>query len=417
MVRRLAHAIPLSAAGAVLAGSLVAAPSVAAGPSTVPTAEERLYDAGEIPARLVASAGLERYPGELRRALARSRTVEEAERAAEQSSRDVWRAAVQRVQSGADGFAADDRPLYWARLAMIRAVRDWRPGFAVPEARRSGIVTAIDEISRGQRRAPSGRTVLVTGFDPFRLTRDIRQGNPSGAIALALDGTRIDTPGGPVTVVAMTFPVRWRDFGAGMVERAVTPFLRPGPSRAVGFTTVSQGRPGRFDLEAINGVWRGGAVDNEAACFRGEAPVAGVAPQWTRSTLPMSAIGAAARGRYPVVRNPEIAYATGKNPPVTTACGLPPMSAITTTGEPPAGALARQGAGGDYLSNEIGYRVTLVRDRLAAPVPGGHLHTPVLDGLPADRSVVDSAQYRANLAAIVAQARSVVAVVARGERG
>ncbi|MGV7750502.1 hypothetical protein PJM50_30070, partial [Mycobacterium kansasii] len=85
---------------------------------------------------------------------------------------------------------------------------------------------------------------------------------------------------------AMTFPVRWRDFGAGMVERAVTPFLRPGPSRAVGFTTVSQGRPDTFDLEAINGVWRGGAVDNEAACFRGEAPVAGVAPQWTRSTLP-----------------------------------------------------------------------------------------------------------------------------------
>ena len=36
----------------------------------------------------------------------------------------MWRAAVQRVQSGADGFAADDRPLYWARLAMIRAVRD-----------------------------------------------------------------------------------------------------------------------------------------------------------------------------------------------------------------------------------------------------------------------------------------------------
>ncbi|MCS3779794.1 hypothetical protein [Tsukamurella ocularis] len=418
MVCRLVHAISLSAAGTVVvAGALVGAPAVAAGPSTVPTAEERLYDAGKVPGSLVASAGLERYPRELTRALARARTVDDAERAAEQSSRAVWRAAVQRVQSGTDGFTADDRPLYWTRLAMIRAVRDWRPGFAVPDARRAVIVTAIDEVSRGQRRAPSGRTVLVTGFDPFRLTRDIRQGNPSGAIALALDGTRIDTPSGPVTVVAMTFPVRWRDFGAGMVERAVTPFLQPGPSRSVGFTTVSQGRPGRFDLEAINGVWRGGAVDNEAACFRGEAPVAGVAPQWTRSTLPMRAVGAAARGRYPVVRNSEIAYATETNPPVSTTCGLPALDATTTTGEPPVGALARQGAGGDYLSNEIGYRVTLVRDRLAAPVPGGHLHTPVLDGLPADRSVVDSAQYRANLAAIVAQARSVVAVVARGERG
>ncbi|NMD54254.1 MULTISPECIES: pyroglutamyl peptidase [Tsukamurella] len=416
MARRLAHAISLSAVGAVAAGLLFAAPAVGEGPSTVSTSEERL-GTGEVPGRLVASAGFERYPRDLSRALAGARTVAEAERAAERSSRDLWRAAVQRVQSGADGFTADDRPLYWTRLAMIRAVREWRPGFAVPDAQRTGMVTTIDEVSRGQRRAPTGRTVLVTGFDPFRLTRDIRQGNPSGAIALALDGTLIDTPSGPVTVVAMTFPVRWRDFGAGMVERAVTPFLRPGPSRAVGFTTISQGRPGKFDLEAINGVWRGGAVDNEAACFRGEAPVAGDAPQWTRSTLPMAAVTTAARGRYPVVRNPEIAYTTGTNPAVSTACGLPPLPSTTTTAEPPAGALARQGAGGDYLSNEIGYRVTLVRDRLAAPVPGGHLHTPVLDGLPADRGVVESAQYRANLAAVVAQARSVVAVVARGERG
>ncbi|WP_158636055.1 pyroglutamyl peptidase [Tsukamurella sputi] len=412
---RLAHAISLSAVG-IVAGSLFAGPAVADGPSTVPTAEERL-GAGEVPGRLVASAGFERYPRDLSRALAGARTVAEAERAAERSSRDLWRAAVERVQTGTDGFAADDRPLYWTRLALIRAVREWRPGFAVPDARRTRIVTTIDEVSRGQRRAPSGRTVLVTGFDPFRLSRDIRQGNPSGAIALALDGTRIDTPNGPVTVVAMTFPVRWRDFGAGMVERAVTPFLRPGPSRAVGFTTVSQGRPGKFDLEAINGVWRGGAVDNEGACYRGEAPEAGAAPQWTRSTLPMAAIGAAAQGRYPVVRNTEIAYATGANPAVSSTCDLPALPSTTTTGEPPTGALARQGAGGDYLSNEIGYRVTLVRDRLAAPVPGGHVHTPVLDGLPSDRGVVESAQYRANLAAIVAQARSVVGVVARGERG
>ncbi|MBS4099652.1 hypothetical protein [Tsukamurella paurometabola] len=417
MFRRLVHAVSLSAVGAVVAGALIAPPAAADGPATTPTAEERLYGAGEVPGRLVASAGFDRYPHDLGRALAAARSADEAERAAERASRDVWRAAVRRAQSGAEGFTADDRPLYWARLAMIRSVRDWRPAFAVSDARRAAIVTTVDEVSRGQRRAPSGRTVLVTGFDPFRLTRDIRQGNPSGAIALALDGTRIDTPSGPVTVVAMLFPVRWRDFGAGMVERAVTPFLRPGPSRAVGFTTVSQGRPGRFDLEAINGVWRGGAVDNEGACFRGEAPVAGVAPQWTRSTLPMAAVIAAAAGRYPVVRNSEIAYATGTNPAVSTVCDEPPTAATTTTGEPPAGALARQGAGGDYLSNEIGYRVTLVRDRLAAPVPGGHLHTPVLDGLPADRGVLESAQYRANLAAIVAQARSVVAVAARGERG
>lgn len=402
-------------AGALALG-LLAPAGAAADPTTALTAEEQMYDAGAVPGRLVAGAGFERFEPDLRTALEGAGTVEAADRAVTRVSGELWTAAVRRAQSGGDEFTADDRPLYWTRLALIRAVRQWSPAFAVPTARRAALVTTIDEVSRGQRRAPSGRTVLVTGFDPFRLNRDIRQGNPSGAIALALDGTVIDTPSGRVTVVAMLFPVRWRDFGAGMVERAVSPFLRPGPARAVGFTTVSQGRPGKFDLEAINGVWRGGAVDNEAACFRGPAPVPGAAPQWTRSTLPMAKISAAAAGRYPVVRNTEVSYALGSDPATSTGCDLPKLASVTTTAEPPAGARARQGAGGDYLSNEIGYRVTLVRDRSAAPVPGGHLHTPVLDGLPADRAVTESPAYRENLRAILAQGRSVVAVVARGER-
>ncbi|MDP0397407.1 hypothetical protein [Tsukamurella strandjordii] len=409
MRRSLIPAVILALTAALISPAVAAAD----GPATVVTAEERLYDAGDVPARLVADAGFDRYVRDLDDALGRASTAAEAERAAARVSSELFRAAVRRAQGAGAGFTADDRPLYWARLALIRAVRAWRP--AVTDAERTRIVTTIDEVSRGQRRAPSGRTVLVTGFDPFRLNRDIRQGNPSGAIALALDGTVIDTPAGRVTVVAMLFPVRWRDFGAGMVERAVTPFLAPGPSRAVGFTTISQGRPGKFDLEAINGVWRGGASDNEAACYRGPAPVAAQAPQWTRSTLPMAAISAAAQGRYPVARNSEISYAAGPNPATSTVCDLPKLPSTTTTEAPPASAMARQGAGGDYLSNEIGYRVTLVRDRLGASVPGGHVHTPVLDGLPADRAVTASPEYRANLAAIVDQARSVVAVVARGE--
>lgn len=404
------------AAVLALAGGVLAPGTAFSAPAPGPTPEERMYDAGDVPGRLVTGAGFDRFARDLASALDRARTADEADREASRVSSALFRAAVQRAQGAGPGFTADDRPLYWARIALIRTVRNWQPATAVTESERDRIVGTIDEVSRGQRRAPVGPTVLVTGFDPFRLTRDIRQGNPSGAIALALDGTQVDTPAGRVTVVAMLFPVRWRDFGAGMVERAVTPFLAPGSSRVVGFTTVSQGRPGKFDLEAINGAWRGGAVDNEGACYRGPAPVAGAAPQWTRSTLPMDAIVSAARGTYPVVRNTEVSYATGSDPAPSTVCDLPKLPSTTTTAEPPIDARARQGAGGDYLSNEIGYRVTLVRDRLAAPIPGGHLHTPVLDGLPAERSALESPQYRANLAAIVTQARAVVSVVAHGQR-
>lgn len=51
---------------------------------------------------------------------------------------------------------------------------------------------------------------------------------------------------------------------------------------------------------------------------------------------------------------------------------------------PTPGSQARAGGGGDYLSNEIAYRATLLRDALGLEAPGGHIHTPVLEGLDAE---------------------------------
>ena len=65
------------------------------------------------------------------------------------------------------------------------------------------------------------KRVLVTGFDPFTLDRDIRISNPSGATALALDGTVIETTHGPARIETAVFPVRWQDFTEGSVERAL----------------------------------------------------------------------------------------------------------------------------------------------------------------------------------------------------
>jgi hypothetical protein len=39
---------------------------------------------------------------------------------------------------------------------------------------------------------------------------------------------------------------------------------------------------------------------------------------------------------------------------------------------------ARQGGGGDYLSNESAYRNTLLRDTYGLKIPAGHIHTPVM---------------------------------------
>lgn len=144
---------------------------------------------------------------------------------------------------------------------MSAALRQWNPGFVLAEHDRATLIADLDRTSRGQDdiQFPRGRKVtriLVTGFDPFTLDSDIRQANPSGALALAVDGVTLRGPGGPVRLEAAIFPVRWRDFGDGMVEAALLPHLISSAAQVDAFATTSQSRVGCIanvrDLYFIN---------------------------------------------------------------------------------------------------------------------------------------------------------------------
>ena len=81
---------------------------------------------------------------------------------------------------------------------------------------------------------------------------------------------------------------------------------------------------------------------------------------------------------------------------------------------PTAGSTARAGGGGNYLSNEIAYRATLLRDRLGLHdvLPGGHVHTPVLqfgtgNTDPATGTVTDP-EFVRNRLDIIAQVRAIL---------
>ena len=269
--------------------------------------------------RLMAgfTRSLERFHTEL----CRTKNPAQAERTVAKHSTALWRDAVKRAQGKGpiQGTlsAGDDRPLYWTRLAMAATLRQWDPRFELSDADRQGLIDDLDRVSRGQEDItfPKGRgqtRVLVTGFDPFTLFRDIRQGNPSGAAALALDGTVVQTAEGPLRIEAAMFPVRWRDFEQGMVEEALLPHFQPGKGQVDAFATTSQGSPGQFDLEAVNGAWRGGFTDNEEVCYQGTVPIPeGIPtidpqPQWTRSTHPVDAMRAADTGAYPVNDNRQV---------------------------------------------------------------------------------------------------------------
>ncbi|UQI43823.1 pyroglutamyl peptidase [Streptomyces sp. HU2014] len=406
---------------AVLAATPVHAAPASPSPSAPlpPTVEERRLP-GPVPQEILRSSGFDDVAPGFSRALGRAHGLSEAERLVADDGRRLWRRAVDRAQGrGPRGAGAgelsrdDDRPLYWARLGMTRALREWKPSFPVSAGQRAGLIERVERASRGQDSVdlPAGgavKRVLLTGFDPFQLDSDARRSNPSGAAALALDGTTVDTPSGPARIEAVVFPVRWDDFAAGTVERTLLPHFRPGPRRVDLFTTISQGRPGRFDVERTNGAWRGGYPDNADLSRTGVVPVPpGVPtvrpqPQWTTTTLPYAAITAARTGPYPVYDNTAVTEVpAGATEPVERPDG------------PTPGSAAREGGGGDYLSNEIAYRATLLRDATRLRVPGGHLHTPVLnfgegDTDPSTGRISDPA-FVANRLAIVAQVRSITA--------
>ncbi|MFG2191482.1 pyroglutamyl peptidase [Streptomyces sp. NPDC048639] len=411
----------LLGAGAVLAlcapmasAAPAAPPAGTAGIAALTVEEQRL--AKEAPQEILRRSGFDAVAPEFAQALDGAGSYRDAARLADRSGTQLWGRAVDRVQgrgpAGGDLSRDDDRPLYWARLGMSKALREWSPSFEMSDAQRTALIARLERTSRGQDSIdlPTGRQVkriVVTGFDPFQLDADIRRSNPSGAAALALDGTTIRTASGPARIETAVFPVRWGDFAEGTVERTLLPHFRSGPQQVDMFTTVSQGRVGRFDVERFNGAWRGGYPDNanvsrtETVPVPDGIPTVEPQPQWTTTSLPYRAIVDADTGDFPVNDNTAVTeIPAGGTEPVDRPDG------------PTEGSTARAGGGGNYLSNEIAYRATLLRDALGLAVPGGHLHTPVLqfgadNTDPATGKITDPDFVR-NRLAITEQVRAVI---------
>lgn len=176
--------------------------------------------------------------------------------------------------------------------------------------------------------------MFISGFDPFGLDAELRRANPSGSAALRLSGRRITlADGSPAEVRAVVLPVRYADFDAGIVERAFAPRLVSGPAAADVITTVSQGYPGIFTLEA----WAGRArsadpyPDNTGALSGGTrehpvtAPGLGPGAEFIATTLPADAVTGAVQAPYPVFLNTEVTeIPAGGTAPVDRADGPTP---------------------------------------------------------------------------------------------
>ena len=309
------------------------------------------------------------------------------------TGKKLWEAAKRTV---AEQAILDDRSLYWSRLSLTAYLRASQ--FAVPLSpnQRISLIERLENSSRGRDSieftAGAVKKILVTGFDPFLLDKHIDQSNPSGIVALNLDGQTLTYGQASAEIQTVIFPVRFEDFDAGEVEQLIEPLLK---TRQVDMiVTVSMGRTD-FDLEHFPGRRRSsGSPDNLNVYSGGDEtkpkiPLLNGAvidgPEFLEFSLPYRAMQRVildakqnANKQQGEVTYP---YLINDNRTITTLDGTFEAKTLAEL----KGATAVRGSGGGYLSNEISYRNVRLAHKYQPLIPTGHIHTPRLERYDAEQ--------------------------------
>ncbi|MES1241844.1 MAG: IPT/TIG domain-containing protein [Acidobacteriota bacterium] len=346
-------------------------------------------------------------------------TAADLDRYLKSKGEDLFRQSVDRVRAG----TGDDRQLYWSRLTAIAMLRRTLQAGGQTPAFIEDRVKAFEDASRGFTTidfsaAPAGASkVLFTGFDPFLLFLNPARGNPAGLAALKLRDRAMATPSlKDAYIQTCVFPVRWRDFDAGVVERILQPQIN-GVDMLV---TSSEGRSLYYDLEAYAGKNRSDdrTPDNLAEMFTQPNP--GTA-EFLDSTLPYSGVitrgdlkldgpdGALAESfilnqgfsRRPGAGAMPVGRSSGMAPDPDCYLKLPldpDMPPTQDLDQPPqigqaAGGtndISIVGSGGGFLSNEVYYRASALRFAMRKTLASGHIHLPVFQDVdvPAKRTLL-----------------------------
>ncbi len=264
----------------------------------------------------------------------------------------------------------DDRSLYWSRLKMTKSLRQSSAFIALLPMQQQELLWQFELLSRGKNdikfNKNTNKKILVTGFDPFFLDRNIDQSNPSGVAALALDDLFISNDGLSAEIETLIVPVRFADFDQGMIEQLLTPYLK----NVDMIVTISMGRK-HFDLERFPGLRRSAKAPGNLNVFTGAnsenplipklngKPLTGA--EFVEFSLPVAAMQLA-NGEYKINDNRNVTT-------LQHTFEAPSLAALK-------GQTSVQGSGGGYLSNEISYRSILLRSQNNAVLPVGHIHTP-----------------------------------------
>ncbi|SFC88746.1 hypothetical protein [Pseudoalteromonas denitrificans] len=284
-------------------------------------------------------------------------------------SEQIWLKAKKQI---ATSQSFDDRPLYWARLLSSKILRAHSPAFKISKPQQQALLEALEQGSRGRTELSftkgTMKKILLTGFDPFLLDKNINQSNPSGVAALLMDGQVIQYNGITAEINTVMIPVRYEDFDQGTIEALLAPFYALNNIDMI--VTVSMGRK-EFDLERFPGKRRSVTAPDNLNILSGgtkQSPIISKlndrllpGSEFVEFSLPVNEMQRA-KGPYKIIDNNKITTLE-KTFQAKNLTELKDKTAVS-------------GSGGGYLSNEISYRSIRLRDQLNSDIPTGHIHTP-----------------------------------------
>jgi pyrrolidone-carboxylate peptidase len=357
---------------------------------------------------------------------------------------------------GIDVKPPPDRPRAAAVAQTFRAVGD-----ALELAARGA--TTLDFPTTGGRRRTVVK-VLLTGFDPWNVddpSRPPRSGewNPSGAAVLALDGERVDAgQGTEAAVQGVVLPVSFEEFRGNLVERILGPrasdldavltiSLDPGlgtdaPVRLERYAVGVHEEKGKLEPIPAAGGGAGPPIVEATTALEPIAAATARSAGRGRSAIPSPGIGEDLTFAFPGLLEANDALAAFGLPPTrssvvtisdesairtiaSTASRKPGQTGITFRPRPDGpsfNARLLSGPGGNFLSNEVSYRVLrFLAERGQTSTVSFHTHVPGTEPIPQDTDTRKARRARAAALGtantvrdrLIATLRRIVAAVAR----
>lgn len=310
-----------------------------------------------------------------------------------------------------------DGALYIARLQMIKSLKKHPLSpFVIPFIF-EGYLNTLEKVTRGLHVTnlpdfsthPTHIPILISGYDPFRAAypnpysgwdNDFHLSNPSGNIALALDGEEIIIGNKKAIIKAVLFPVRFKEFDNGWIEKFFEPYINPNNSNFD--ANISTGNPVKMIITFSYGGAEHFKVDRFSARNRkstnrdNNGKFAGVSLylqktdknnlEFIETTLPYNDLCSVNQVKFH--QKAFFKYYSGtldlhekREEDVKQLTPLIPFPNLVNYPSNNATAnklISTEGSGGDYLSNEIYYRVAFLRESFNGSLKTGHIHTGFL---------------------------------------